>query len=135
MTVPAVGACRVVLCRGCCCGTTGKHPDIDHQQQADQLADAAGVALLITGCLGNCERSNTVVVLPSPAGRAAGGTVTWFGRILDPALTKAVADWVARGGPGLAELPELLGAHVQPPGRRLSRGRQADTEPVSAGTR
>ncbi|MFC7759652.1 hypothetical protein ACFQY4_17780 [Catellatospora bangladeshensis] len=115
-----------MLCRGCCCGTTGKHPDTDHQQQADQLADAEGVALLVTECLGNCERSNTLVVLPSAAGRAAGGTVTWFGRILDPALTQAVADWAAGGGPGLAELPVLLRPHVQPPGRHLAKGGDAD---------
>ncbi|GAA1382362.1 (2Fe-2S) ferredoxin domain-containing protein [Catellatospora chokoriensis] len=116
----AASTCRVVLCRGCCCGTTGKHPDTDHQLQADQLRHAPGIDLMVTGCLGNCERSNTVVVLPSPAGRAAGGRVTWLGRILDATLTQSVADWIAAGGPGLAEPPDRLAPHVQAPGRRIA---------------
>ncbi|MEU7824786.1 (2Fe-2S) ferredoxin domain-containing protein [Catellatospora sp. NPDC049133] len=124
--IPAAGTCRVVLCRGCCCGTTDKHPDTDHRQQVDQLSAAAGVDLAVTGCLGNCERSNTIVVLPSPAGRAAGGRVTWLGRILDATLTQAVVDWIAAGGPGVADPPERLVPHVQPPGRRIAATAPAD---------
>ena len=116
--------CRVVLCRGCCCGTASKHPDVDHAQQAELLRHAPGVDLAVTGCLGNCERSNTVVV-PSRAGRAAGGRVTWLGRVLDPELTRALTEWVAAGGPGLAEVPPALAALVQLPGRRLEAGQRA----------
>ncbi|MFC7245285.1 (2Fe-2S) ferredoxin domain-containing protein [Catellatospora aurea] len=123
---PTAGTCRVVLCRGCCCGTPDKHPDTDHRLQADQLRAAAGIDLMVTGCLGNCERSNTLVVLPSAAGRAAGGRVTWLGRILDATLTQAVADWIAAGGPGLADPPKELVAHVQPPGRRIAAAEPAD---------
>lgn len=122
----AASTCRVVLCRGCCCGTLDKHPDTDHRLQADQLGAAVGIDLTVTGCLGNCERSNTIVVLPSAAGRAAGGRVTWLGRILDPALTQAVADWIAAGGPGLADPPQRLAPHVQPPGRRIAAAAPAD---------
>lgn len=123
---PTAGTCRVVLCRGCCCGTLDKHPDTDHRLQVDQLRAAAGLGLVVTGCLGNCERSNTIVVLPSPAGRAAGGRVTWLGSILDAALTQAVAGWIAAGGPGLADPPTELASHVQPPGRRIAAAASAD---------
>lgn len=122
MTTPrrpaARDTCRVALCRGCCCGTASKHPDSDHPAQAETLAAAHGAVLTVTGCLGNCERSNTVVVVPSAAGRAAGGAVTWLGRVLDTAATRAVADWVDAGGPGIADLPALLAAHVQAPPQR-----------------
>ncbi|WP_144128071.1 (2Fe-2S) ferredoxin domain-containing protein [Catellatospora sichuanensis] len=121
----AAGTCRVVLCRGCCCGTVSKHPDTDHQQQAEQLRQAPGVDLTVTGCLGNCERSNTVVVAPSRAGRAAGGRATWFGRILDPQSTQSLAQWIAAGGPGLAEIPAELAERAQPPGRRLDAEQRA----------
>ncbi|GIG56720.1 hypothetical protein Lfu02_10920 [Longispora fulva] len=103
--------CRVTVCRGCCCGTARKHPDTDHDAQLDALrAGLAGVAVVraVPDCLGPCERSNVVVVGPSPAGRAAGGRPAWLGGVLDEGTVAAIADWVALGGPGVAEPPRAL---------------------------
>src|SRR5687768_2752193 len=92
--------CRVVVCRGCCCGNPDKHPDADHIAQIARLAalPAGRAAMAVTGCLSNCESSNTIVVIPSPAGRAMGGSTVWFGRMLSPELTDMVASWIEAGG-------------------------------------
>jgi hypothetical protein len=60
--------CRVVICHGCCCGTTIKHPDIDHQAQTARLATVpAGHATVTTSsCLGRCDDGKNIVVIPSP---------------------------------------------------------------------
>jgi (2Fe-2S) ferredoxin len=88
----------VLLCRGCCCGTEAKHPDVDHDAQRDALAAALGEddRLHTVDCLGPCERSNVVVVRTGP-------TRTWFGEVLTPELTSDVVT-VLGGG----ELPERL---------------------------
>lgn len=42
-----------------------------------------------------------------PAGRRAGGRPVWLGLVDDYALD-LLQDWLHRGGPGLAALPDLL---------------------------
>lgn len=112
--------CRVVVCRGCCCGTLSKHPDVDHAGQLERLRHLAvqRAALTVTGCLGNCDRSNNIVVVPSPHGRAQGGRVTWLTRMLTPELIDAVATWLEAGGPGVAPIPETLREHHSAAPRR-----------------
>jgi hypothetical protein len=104
------GRCRVVICRGCCCGTTAKHPGIDHPAQVARLAaiPAGQAALTISACLGRCDDGNNIVVIPSPAGRANGATTVWLGQMLGHELTEAVAAWAAAGGPGIATMPAVL---------------------------
>ena len=98
----------VVLCRGCCCGTDDKHPDVDHLAQRSALERAtrrSGARLVVVDCLDACDRSNVVVV--RPRGRGTPRPV-WLGDVLDPARTEAVAEWAQAGGPGAAPLPTLL---------------------------
>jgi (2Fe-2S) ferredoxin len=123
---PADQRCRVVMCRGCCCGTTAKHPGFDHQAQAAWLAaiPASQAALTVSGCLGRCDDGNNIVVIPSPAGRRNGGTVVWLGRMLTPELTEAVTAWAAAGGPGIAPMPHILVP------QRLGRPRSASSVAV-----
>src|SRR6218665_2556712 len=94
----------VVMCRGCCCGTTKKHPGFDHDAQVAVLRDLLhGVSnFRITECLGPCERSNVVVVSPSRDGRRHGGRSTWLGSVLDGAAAPDITNWLRDGGPGLA---------------------------------
>ena len=103
----------VTVCRGCCCGTVAKHPSTDHDGQVDRLRDglAGSARVRISDCLDACERSNVVVVAPSPSGRRAGGRPVWLGEVLDPASTADIADWACAGGPGLAERPQALDVH------------------------
>jgi len=119
-----MSAATVVVCRGCCCGTQAKHPDVHHAAHLARLrdiADETGGRLRVTGCLGNCERSNTIVVIPTAAGRRAGGRVTWLGTMLDSVAIETLAQWVRSGGPGLAPLPaQLLAHHIAAPGRQLT---------------
>jgi predicted metal-binding protein len=64
----------VTVCRGCCCGTRKKHPDVDHRAQLDELrASVKDVARVRTSdCLDDCKRSNVMVVSPSRSGRGDG---------------------------------------------------------------
>lgn len=114
----------VTVCRGCCCGSGHRHPGVDHAGLLDRLSAAtAGHARLRTSeCLGPCDDSDVVVVVPAPAGRRTGGRSVWLRRVLDAGTADRVADWVRAGGPGLAELPAGLDAHVFVPGARTSAG-------------
>lgn len=113
--------CAVTLCRGCCCGTLAKHPDVDHAGQLAQLrAGVVGCAQVrVSDCLDACEHSNVIVVTPSAAGRQAGARPVWLGEVLDQDTTADVAAWVAAGGPGLADPPDAINSHVFQPSRRV----------------
>jgi (2Fe-2S) ferredoxin len=112
--------CTVTVCRGCCCGTPGKHPGTDHPGQLARLGAAVsgGGRLRQSGCLDLCDRSNVVVVSPSVAGRRKGGRTVWFVDVLDDRLVGGIADWVRAGGPGVADPPAWLADHTFAPSRR-----------------
>lgn len=95
----------VTLCRGCCCGTTHKHPDIDHeaQEQAFRAGLSDGVRLRVSDCLLACDNSNVVVV----SGHTS--KPVWLRGILTERLTTAVIDWANEGG----ELPPSLRARCR----------------------
>ncbi|KQS59709.1 hypothetical protein ASG36_01245 [Geodermatophilus sp. Leaf369] len=107
----------LTVCRGCCCGRTEKHPEVDHRAQLSAL-QATGVRVRVVDCLDACERSNVVVVSPSPAGRDAGARPVWLGGVLDVETTTEVAEWVRAGGPGVADPPGFLDLQVFSPSRR-----------------
>lgn len=69
----------VLVCRGCCCGTERKHPDIDHAAHLDTLRSALptgqSTKLWTVDCLGPCDHSNVIVV-------GTGATRRWFGDML-----------------------------------------------------
>ncbi|MGW1893254.1 (2Fe-2S) ferredoxin domain-containing protein [Streptomyces sp. NPDC002004] len=105
--------CSLIVCRGCCCGNSLKHPGTDHARQLERLrtgaADSAGrFTVRTTDCLGPCDQANVVVVQPSSAGRRAGGRPTWIGFALDDAATDDLVRWATAGGPGVAEPPVAL---------------------------
>ena len=107
---PGDDVVTVTVCRGCCCGSTTKHPGIDHTAQVEQLRHLpkeAGRGRL-SDCLDACERSNVVVVSPSAAGRRAGARSVWLGGVLDDEATADVVAWVNAGGPGVADSPGVL---------------------------
>ena len=111
------GRTDVVLCRGCCCGTERKHPDVDHALQGAllrQAAESTGGTLRRTDCLGPCERSNVVVVRPE------GARPVWFGRVLDEGATAALVAWVAGGAQGRP--PAAVASHRFHPGRDREEG-------------
>lgn len=112
----------VLLCRGCCCGTGARHPQVDHGAQERLLETAAaqhpGVQLRVVDCLDECDRSN-VVVLRRP-GAPARERDTWLGGLLTRRAGEALAAWMSAGGDG--PLPDALSGlrfrHVPPRGRR-----------------
>jgi len=108
------GSCLVTVCRGCCCGSAGKHPDTDHHAQIEQLRTRLGDRhrVRIVDCLDLCAQSNVVVIQPSAAGRRAGGRPTRLGWILHPDALDDAADWIWAGGPGLAATPDALTLHT-----------------------
>jgi (2Fe-2S) ferredoxin len=106
------GLPTVTVCRGCCCGTTKKHPRVDHAELQERLSEAVDGAanLRVTDCLGPCERSNVVVVSPARHARRF-GRPTWFGYVLDADMITYISDWVRNGGPGLADHDTELDRH------------------------
>ncbi|MFF5503562.1 (2Fe-2S) ferredoxin domain-containing protein [Streptomyces roseolus] len=116
----ASATCTVTVCRGCCCGTP-KIPGVDHAAQLAALRSAVpdGAKVRVTGCLDSCEQANVVVVQPSAAGRAAGGRPVWLGLVNDADAAQDIADWIAAGGPGLADPPGVLDLYAFSPSRRV----------------
>jgi hypothetical protein len=97
----------VTVCRGCCCGSDVKHPDVDHEGNLAVLTHAAqssGCGVLrVVNCLDECERSDVVAVrrrLP------AGPEIIWLGPLNDPLDVAVLADWLRRGAPDV--LPDRL---------------------------
>jgi hypothetical protein len=111
----------VLLCRGCCCGTAAKHPQLDHEGQLDQLEAAAeqapGVEVRVVDCLDECDRSN-VAVLRRRGGRPAERD-TWLGGLLTGRATGELARWLRDGG-AHALPPAVAGLRFRhvPPRRR-----------------
>lgn len=102
--------CTVTVCRGCCCGTASKHPDVDHDEQVAALRRGMGTAgrLRVSDCLDACDRSNVVVVNPSGDGRRTGGRPIWLAGVIRASTVAEIVDWVRSGGPGIGDRPEPL---------------------------
>src|SRR5690242_14199308 len=104
--------CTLTVCRDCCCGSTEKHPDVDHDAQLVALRAGDGRhRVRVSECLSVCERANVVVVQPSPAARRGGARPVYLGDLLEPAALDAVTAWLTAGGPGVAEMPARLREH------------------------
>ncbi len=119
---PLDGA-SVTVCRGCCCGSLTKHPDLDHRAQLERIRAGVGSSgrVRVSDCLDACERSNVMVVTPSAAGRLAGGRPVWLGEVLDDDAADDVITWVASGGPGVSEPPNVLDLYAFSPSNRVRR--------------
>ena len=109
----------MTVCRGCCCGTAGKHPDTDHAAQLDELTAGIGEhgRVRTSDCLDSCEHSNVVVVGPSAQGRAAGARPAWILGVLNPDTVADIVEWVRTGGPGVADPPDILDLQLFTPAR------------------
>jgi hypothetical protein len=109
---------RVRVCRDCCCGTSSKHPGVDHDALLDRLVEATRDAAVVdaTTCLLACEKSNVVVVQPAAPARRTGARPVWFREVLDDAAVEAIAGWVRAGGPGASAVPDSLSPLVTTPG-------------------
>ncbi|MFK3984425.1 hypothetical protein ACI2K4_29135 [Micromonospora sp. NPDC050397] len=108
----------MTVCRDCCCGSSRKHPGVEHDNQLERLRNAAGDhhRVRVSDCLGVCERSNVVVVQPSPGARRRGARPVWVSDVLDEATVDAVTTWINTGGPGAAPAPATLGPRIFRPG-------------------
>lgn len=114
----------LLLCRGCCCGTSSKHPRTNHAGQTEALELAADahpdVELRLVDCLDECDRSNVAVVRrphEPPKSRD-----TWLGGLLTDRATEALADWLRRGGSD--PLPDRVAGlrfNRRPPSRKSRR--------------
>jgi (2Fe-2S) ferredoxin len=108
--------CRIVVCRGCCCGTPRRHPGVDHDGHLTMLRgtrDRTGrtVPVLLSSCLGPCAEGNIIVVHPSAEGRRRGARPIWLGFVNDDDAVGDLTEWISAGGPGLAPLPATLQLH------------------------
>lgn len=114
----------VTVCRGCCCGTERRHPEVDHAAQLVRLKEGIGAAGRVRAvpCLDACDHSNVVVVSPSAEGRAAGGRPVWLGWVLADDMLDEITDWVKAGGPGVADSPGTLDLQEFAVSRRVRDG-------------
>lgn len=88
-----------LVCRGCCCGTERKHPDVDHDAQLAALeaaARAGGGHCRVVDCIDECWASNVVAVRRS----GAHTPTVWLGGVLANEHTAVVARWLAQGAAG-----------------------------------
>ena len=108
--------CRIRVCRDCCCGTSRKHPEVDHDGLLTRLTrqTTGSAQVSVTGCLLACEWSNVVVVSPGPVGRRLGARPVWLKQVLAEEVVDLVAEWVRLGGPGAATMPAPLLLHQTP---------------------
>ncbi|MCB5168941.1 (2Fe-2S) ferredoxin domain-containing protein [Streptomyces bambusae] len=117
----AARPCTLVVCRGCCCGSSRKNPGTDHARQLARLHAAAAesggrLAVRTSDCLGPCAQANVIVIQPSGEGRQRGGRAVWVGWALDDDATDEVAAYALAGGPGIAPLPPALDLQrIDPP--------------------
>ncbi|MFG2820541.1 (2Fe-2S) ferredoxin domain-containing protein [Kitasatospora sp. NPDC048365] len=114
----------VTVCRGCCCGTTAKHPGVDHAGQLARLRAGVGTAgqVRAVDCLDACGHSNVVVVSPSAEGRRAGGRPVWLGWVLAEDMIDEIGEWVRAGGPGIVPAPGVLDLQEFQVSRRVRDG-------------
>ena len=80
---------RVLICRGCCCGTERKHPGTDHDGQIVAISTVARTR--VVDCVDECAYSNVVIV------RRGDGSSVWLGGINDAVLTDALCKWLVDG--------------------------------------
>lgn len=83
------------------------------------LGDRTGVRTQAVECFDVCEGDSVTVVRPSPQGRRAGGRPGWLRETHDPDVLDAVASWLEAGGPGVADMPDLVALHSFTPPRRV----------------
>lgn len=105
---------RVLLCRGCCCGTQrAQAPDFDHPAQLRALrAAVAGnpdAELKTVSCLDHCSRANIVVL----SGGRALRRPAWLGDMVEPQVTKELCAWISAGAKDA--LPAAVAAHRMDP--------------------
>ncbi|WP_017626646.1 hypothetical protein [Nocardiopsis chromatogenes] len=90
---------------------------MDHKAQLKRLSgiedhEGRSVPVRVSKCLGICFKANVVVVQPSSKGRADGGRPVWLGDFTEDRLVDELDDWIFRGGPGAAPVPEPLQPHL-----------------------
>lgn len=106
----------LLLCRGCCCGTTAKVPRLDHLAQEDALlAVASGdVEVRVVDCLDECDRANVAVVRRPQLPRKERDL--WLGGLTTARATDALAGWLRDGAAGTPprELAGRVFRHLPP---------------------
>jgi hypothetical protein len=84
---------QVTICRGCCCGNTGRGlPDVPVEWLKSEWRKRGllkRVQLTISGCVGPCDVPN-VVVITSPSG------TEWLGNISDFDQYRSLLEWAEK---------------------------------------
>jgi cobaltochelatase CobN len=101
---------QVVVCKGCCCGQTGKgRPSVPEERlkatwKSERLHRV--IQLTISGCLGPCDVPNVVQIITSDG-------IKWFGRLEEDAHYDALIDWAraCRTACAIVPGPTLLSAY------------------------
>lgn len=105
----------IMVCQDCCCGTSRKHPNVDHKAQRKQLLalESETVRVQVVDCLDLCQQSNVVLVRDYSLPRR--DRDTWLARMHRSAEIEAVGEWVNERAGGM---PIELLRHVFTPDRK-----------------
>ncbi len=105
----------IMVCHDCCCGTSRKHPHVDHKAQRQQLLDleSDSVRVQVVDCLDLCQQSNVVLVRDHSLPRRERDT--WLARMHRSAEIAAIEEWVNEPACGM---PIELLRHVFKPDRK-----------------
>ncbi len=94
---PSPTLTSVLVCRGQNCGSTTKHPDVDHDGQFEALTSSVEDDIArVTACTSQCHDSNVVVVCRHDGHRPER---LWFARVNDGDTVRTLASWLGAGAP------------------------------------
>lgn len=97
---------EVVVCQGC-------GLDDGHLVSLRRATRRAGGACQVSDCLGACEHATVVVVR---SGGRGGSSPFWLGGAFEDPMFAELVEWVAQGGPEIAEPPPDIAEHeFRPP--------------------
>lgn len=105
----------LLLCRGCCCGTS---KGFDHLAQEDALLAVDEVEVRVVDCLDECDRQNVAVVRRPDLPKKERDL--WLGGLTTGRATDALVEWLRAGASG-APPKELAGRvfrHLPPRSKR-----------------
>ncbi len=100
----------VTVCRGCCCGTHKKHPDVDHDAQLDLLRESVGDSARVRNQrlprrLQAIQRHRGVAV---PCRTRRGRSTGVAQKVLTVSAMRDIGEWLHAGGPGAATPPPAV---------------------------
>jgi (2Fe-2S) ferredoxin len=108
---------QVLICQGCCCGAVERgRPEVPTEWLKAEWRRRGllkRLQLTISGCLGQCDVPNVVVVASETSAR-------WYGNVTSREMYQDILDWASASVASnrLLEMPESFAGHDIEPFRK-----------------